>query len=181
VLVVADRIAALDDGGAVVAEAVGLDDEVEGGPVEIDLVVVDDAFAHLRGEAGSDGDRAEEEFELGVGEEEGVLVEQGAKRFDTRFTGVVVEAGAQGLGIDQFELVGVVDGALEAVGGEFERDVDWRLEGVVTGIRSWIAFSGGANPGRIRERTSGRRLSRLTVTSVKSPSRANPQSAPALR
>jgi len=129
VLVVANRVAALGGGGAVVAESVGLDDEAERVPIEVDLEVVDDVLGHLGGQAGGDGDRTEEDFELGIGEQEGVLVEEAAEGLYARFAGVVVEPGAKRLGIDQVELVGVVDGTLEAVGGEFESDVDQGLEG----------------------------------------------------
>jgi hypothetical protein len=70
----------LGGGRAVVAPAVGLDDQAEVGEVKVDLEAVDDLLGERLREAGGGGNRAEEELEVGVGEQEGVAVEEIAQR-----------------------------------------------------------------------------------------------------
>jgi hypothetical protein len=64
---VALGVARLRGRGAVIAQAVGLDDQPEVGPVEVDLPAVDDLFGERRREAGVRGDRAEVDLQVGVG------------------------------------------------------------------------------------------------------------------
>jgi hypothetical protein len=59
----------------VVAPAVGLDDEAEFGPEEIDLELVDHLFGEWGGKPGGGRDRPKETFELVVGEAKGVFIE----------------------------------------------------------------------------------------------------------
>ena len=109
----AEGVAGLGRGGAVVAPAVGLDDEAEVGPEEVDLELVD----RLWSAASADrrlwraGGRA---VQLVVGEAEGVLVEHVAKGANARLARVVLEGLAERVGIDHVALVGLVDRPLEA-------------------------------------------------------------------
>jgi len=83
----AEGVAGLGGRGAVVAPAIGLDDEAEVGPEEVDLEFVDELFGERGRETGGRGDRAEEEFQLVVGEPKGVLVEDRAEMADARLAG----------------------------------------------------------------------------------------------
>jgi hypothetical protein len=125
---VAAGVAGLGRGGAVVAEAVGLDDEAEVGPVEVDLEIVDDLFGERRREPGVGSERPEEEFEFVVGEAEGMAVEEIAQRAHARLPRALIERGAQRLRIDPVALVGLVDGALEFAWGHLGGDIDQRLD-----------------------------------------------------
>jgi hypothetical protein len=64
----------------VIAPAVGLDHEAKAGPEEVDLEAVDHLLRERSGKTGLRGDRAEENFELGIGEPKGLAVEQDAER-----------------------------------------------------------------------------------------------------
>jgi len=79
----------------VIAEGVGLDDELQVGPVEVDFEFVDEDFGQRLREAGGEGDRAEESLELGVGEAEGVAVEDRAEAFNAGLAGAQVGVAAQ--------------------------------------------------------------------------------------
>ncbi|HUB98352.1 MAG TPA: hypothetical protein VMS11_00855 [Solirubrobacterales bacterium] len=118
----AQRVTGLGGGGAVIAPAVGLDEEAQGGPEEVDFEVVDEDFGQLEGERCRERDRAKEEFQFLVREPEGVAVEDLAKPLDPGLAGIAVQSLAQLIRIDVVALVGLVDGALEAV-GRFEGGV----------------------------------------------------------
>ena len=85
---VAEHIASLGGGRAVVAPAVGLDDQPVVRPVEVDLEAVYDPFGQGVRQAGRRGERAEENFQIRVREAEGVTIEQGAERLDAGLAGV---------------------------------------------------------------------------------------------
>jgi hypothetical protein len=63
---IAEGVAGLSGGGAVIAPAVGLDDQSQARPVEVDLEAVDHLLRERSGKTGLGGDRAEENFELGI-------------------------------------------------------------------------------------------------------------------
>src|SRR4051794_38612333 len=67
VVLVADAVVGLLGGGAVVAEAVGFDDEVQLGPEEVDAVLAEAALRLWRWEAGSFDEAQELAFEGAVG------------------------------------------------------------------------------------------------------------------
>ena len=75
---------------AVIAPAIGLDDEAELRPEKVDLEFVDHDFRQRHRQPGDGRERAEEPFELVVGEAEGVLVEDFAQRADAGLAGAVV-------------------------------------------------------------------------------------------
>src|SRR3954470_16753437 len=106
-------IARLRRGRAVVPPAVGLDDEAEVGPEEVDLELVDNDFRLWRRQAGCFGQRAKEPFQLVVGEPKGVLVEDPAQRADASLARVVVKRVTQRLGVDHVALIRLVDRPLE--------------------------------------------------------------------
>jgi hypothetical protein len=121
---VAEGVAGLGGGSAVVAPAVGLDDEAEAGPVEVDLEAIDDLFGERGWETGGRGKRPEEDFEFVVGETEGMAVEERAQRPNARLARVAVEGGAQRIRIDSVALVGLVDGPLQTLRRKFGRKID---------------------------------------------------------
>jgi hypothetical protein len=86
-------------------------------------------ISFVMGEAGFHRDRTEENLEIGVGEAEGALVEEGAQGLDAGLSDVAVELHAQRLRIDQVALVSLVYCALNSDWGEFGRKVDERLHG----------------------------------------------------
>ena len=69
-------VAGLLGGRAVIAQAVGLDDQAVVGEEEVDFVAEDPVFGERDREAGGEGERAEEDLEVRVGEPEGVPVEE---------------------------------------------------------------------------------------------------------
>ena len=111
-----------------VAEAIGLDDEAEVGPEEIDLEVVDWVFAEGCGETGGGGDGTEVDLEVRVGEDEREAIEDPAEGLDAGPPGVVVEGEAKCLRVDQVALVGVVDCPLQGDRAELRRQVEEGLD-----------------------------------------------------
>jgi hypothetical protein len=105
----------------VVAEAVGLHHEAEGGPEEVDFEAVDELFAERRRQSRGGRDWTEEDLEIGVGKAEGESVEQLAQWPDARLAGIPMEGAPERLGVDQIALVSVVDRALEGKRIEFDR------------------------------------------------------------
>src|SRR5688572_6609468 len=73
---VADAVACLLRGRTVVTQAVGLDDEAEVGPVEIDLEAIDPRPRQGPGKAGPPREWQEAPLELRVGERERAPVEE---------------------------------------------------------------------------------------------------------
>ncbi len=113
--VVARTVGRLLHGRAVVAQAVALDDEPELRPVEVDPVRPEVALRARLREAGAARDRDEEALELGVGEDEGGRVEDGAQGADAGATLLVGERGTQRRLLDEVAAVRRVDGGLEAL------------------------------------------------------------------
>lgn len=102
-----------------IAKAVGLDDQSQVRPEEIDFVVVDHRFGDQLGNPSRAGDWAEEHLEVRVGEVERVAINEVPQRANASLSGEVLERRAQGLRIDQVVLVGLVYGPLEGERLEF--------------------------------------------------------------
>ncbi len=117
-------IARLLDGSAVVGEAVGLDDQTQIAPVEVDDEPIQ-ADAGLRlGQARAPRDREEPALQLRFGQYERVAVEEVAEHLDPALPRPRGELGSELIGADQVQLVGLVDGALEAGEVQFDGEVD---------------------------------------------------------
>jgi hypothetical protein len=97
--------------------------------MEVDFEAVDDLLAERRRETRVGGDRTEEDLKIGVGEHEGMAVEEGAEGANPRLACAVVERRAQRLGVDEAALVRLVDGPLQAARCEFDGDVDQGADG----------------------------------------------------
>jgi hypothetical protein len=106
VRLVADEVLRLLGRGAVIAEAVGLHDEAEVGPVEVDFEAVDRCLGVRLRQAGSARDRDEEAFEFRGGEDEGRRVEEVAQRLESPSAGPLVDLAPQPIRVQ----VGVVTG-----------------------------------------------------------------------
>lgn len=165
---VAFRVSRLGCGRAVVPEAVGLNDQAELGPVEVDLPPVDELFAERGRQPRSGGDRPEEDLEIRVGEPERPSVEDVSEQAHAWLTRILYEKRPQGFRVNQVALVGFVDRPLDPDGTEFAGEVDQVRTGVVTGTPSWITTSSRASVGRPRTRSPGLRSSqrRLTLMST---------------
>jgi hypothetical protein len=116
VRLIAEAVARLLGRRAVIAKAVRLDDEAELGPVEVGLEPVHDASRLRLRQRCLAHDREEQPFERGVGERERVTVEHLAKDCDPRPAWKVIQGNSQRLGIDEIELVGLVDCGFELAG-----------------------------------------------------------------
>jgi hypothetical protein len=89
-------------GGAVIAPAVGLDHEAEGGPVEVGAAA--DLDLRLgKAQARAADDAQEAPLELGLGEAEGVAVEELPQRRHAALAFAVFELGAEGFGVGEVE------------------------------------------------------------------------------
>ena len=122
---VAEGVAGLGGRGAVVAPAVGLDDEAEVGPEEVDLVVVDHLFGEWRWEGRPAAAIGRNRTSSSVSERRKVWRSSRVRSgFTPRSSGVVVERGAERLGVDHVVLVRLVHHPLEAVRRQFGRPVD---------------------------------------------------------
>lgn len=143
---IAQGIASLGRRGAVVAPAVGLHHQAEVRPVEINLEAIDLLLGERRGETGLIGDRSEQDFELSIGEKEGVAVEQGAKRSHARVCGVGVDREPQRLGIDPIPLVRLIDRSLELPRSQLSREVQQRPSRNRDGDRAKRSDIIGAKP-----------------------------------
>ncbi len=120
--------AGLLGGGAVVAQAVGLDDQAVVGEEEVGLITEEMVLGQRDRQAGRHRQGTEEDLQVRVREAEDVAVEEGGEPLHAGLALVAVERGAEGLGIHEVELVGLVDGALEAQVVEFGRQVDQGLD-----------------------------------------------------
>lgn len=117
-------VTGLGCGRAVIAQPIGLDHEVEVGPVEVDLESVDDLLRQWRRQPGLRGDGTEEDLEVGVGKAKGVPVQQGAQPPNAGLTCVAIKSSPQCLGVDEVLLVGLVHGTLEGLSVNFARQVE---------------------------------------------------------
>lgn len=123
----------LGDRRPVIVETIGLDDEAEIRPEEIDLEPVDVGFRQRGREARALGDRSEEHLQVGIGEAKGIPIQQVAKRPDPGLARVAMESDSQFLWIDQIPLVSVVDRPLEGPEGEFGGEVEQGAGGTGNG------------------------------------------------
>ena len=117
-------------GRAVVAQAVGLDDEAVVGEPEVDLVAHEAVFREGEGEARRQRQGAKEDLQVRIGEAEGVAVEHGAEGLHARHADVGVEGGAKCLRVDQVEHVRLVHRPLEPQHLQFRREIDQGLDRV---------------------------------------------------
>jgi hypothetical protein len=153
---VAAGVPRLSGRSAVVAEAVGLHDQPEVRPKEVDLESVDALFAERHRQLRCFDYPTEIDLQVRIGELKEELVEQKAQRADTR---LAVEAGelfAQCFGVNQAALIGVVDRPLERHGFEFGGQIDqsahWRgdrnavAEADVARCEAWSASNQQARP-----------------------------------
>ncbi len=125
---IATPVARLLGGRAVVAQPVGLDDQAELRPEEVDSEAVEVSLRQRRGQTGAPGDRQEAPLELGLGEGEGVALEQAPERGRAALGPAAGERRAQSLRIDEVEPVRLVDESLELArgqaGGEVQHGAD---------------------------------------------------------
>src|SRR5205814_5987972 len=124
VRLVAEGVPGLLGRGAVVAEAVRFDDEVELRPVEVDLEAVEMDPGQWFREARGAGDGQKPALELRIGQDECVAVEEAAKGGEPGAPCYRLESLAQALGRDQIQLVGFVDGGFQLPLGERRGEVD---------------------------------------------------------
>ena len=115
---VAEAVACLLSGSAVVTQAVGLDDEPELRPEEVDPEAVDVGAGLGERQPGRARQRLEAALELGVGEGEGAAVEQLAQSRETWAPCQRVQLAPQAFGIDEVLSVGLVDRGLQGAGIE---------------------------------------------------------------
>lgn len=138
---VAAPVARLRRGRPVVGEPVRLDDQPELAPEKVDDEPVQPRPGFGEGEASRLGDPDEAALQLGFGEDEGVAVEEPAKSGNAPRPGSLGQLRPQCLRVDQPELVGLVDGALETRSREPRREVDNVRAGEVTGMWSNVPVS----------------------------------------
>jgi hypothetical protein len=134
---------------AVVSQPVGLDDQAELGPVEVDPEAVDAASRAGPGKARPTRYRQEAPLELGVGEREGAAVEEPSKRRDPAATGHPVERRPEPLGIHEPAPVGFVDRGLERArrqpGGEVDQGDDGPRNGDAPMAGDLVGAEAGAS------------------------------------
>jgi hypothetical protein len=126
---VAEPIPGLLGGGAVVAEAIGLDDEPEARPVEVDFEVVDPLAREGRRQTRFAREWEEATFQFLFGEAEGAAVEDVAQPGDAGLSHAGLECRAQLRRMDEVVFVGLVDHPLDSAAVEPERKVDQSLDG----------------------------------------------------
>src|SRR4051794_8065684 len=145
---VAQPVLRLLRGSAVIAQAVGLYNESELWPVEVDAEAVEPLLSFGLWETGLAGDRHEALLVHGVGHREGAVVEKLAERPRAWTRHGVLQRLAQRLRIDQVELVGLVDGPLGLAGRQASSQVDQRADrrrdGDVVAAREVVAGEGPA-------------------------------------
>jgi hypothetical protein len=126
---VAEPVPSLLGRGAVVAKPVGLDDQAELRPVEVDFELVHPLAGKRDGQSGAGGDREESTFELLLGETKGAPVEDAAKQGHARLAGAPIQRRTQFRRMHEVIFVRLVDRPLDATPVEPGRDVDQGLDG----------------------------------------------------
>jgi hypothetical protein len=121
---VAPEVHGLLGGGAVMAEAVGLDDEAESGPEEVDSIATQTALGLGWRDAGLADDREEAPLERVRRATEGLRVEDPLQPTDARTGRLILERRAEVGRADQVEAVGLVDGIFDVGRAQFHRQVD---------------------------------------------------------
>jgi len=110
---IADPITRLLGRRPVVAKPIGLDDQTEIRPEEIDLEAVDPAPGERQGKPSRFDHGQEASLELGVGEAEAALAEHLPENTDTTLAGKAFERGEKRFRIRQVEPVCLIDGPLD--------------------------------------------------------------------
>lgn len=110
---ITQSVARLGRRGAVIVPTVSLDHEAEIRPIEVDLEAVDRLFCRRQLESRCESDWDEEALQLGVGEQEGVAIEQAAEGAYAGLTRVVLQTVTECLRVDQSTLIGLVDRSLQ--------------------------------------------------------------------
>lgn len=151
-----------------VAPAVGLDDEAEVGPEEVDLEFVDHLFGERDGETGCGRDWSEEPFQLVVGEAKSVLVEDPAEGADAGLTGIVIERPPKLVCVDGSSLSASLIARSIVFGPATVARSRKVRTGWVRGMFSRVVISELGREGRRWHRTPRNRASeaRLTLTSM---------------
>src|SRR3982750_968090 len=126
----AEGVAGLGGRGAVIAPAVGLNNEAQVRPEEVDLELVDHVFGQRGRQPRGGSERTKEPFQLVVRKAEGVLVEDVTEEAYARLARVLLKFPAQRVGVDHPELVRLVDRALQRLrprnGGKVEEGANGR-------------------------------------------------------
>src|SRR5436190_466903 len=104
---VADPVARLLHRRSVIAKAVGLDDESELRPIEVDPNAGEPPLRGGRRQAGTPSDGKKSPFQLGLGEAEGRAIEDAAEPRGAVDAASVVDEGSETFRINEIELVGV--------------------------------------------------------------------------
>jgi len=125
---IAEPIPRLLGGGAVIVETIGLDDQGEVGPVEVDFEVVHPLPGQWNRQASLPGQREEPPFELLLGQPKGPPVEDVAEPGDAGFPLASIERLTQLWRMDEVVLVRLVDRTLDSPPVEAKRLVDEGLD-----------------------------------------------------
>jgi hypothetical protein len=108
----------------VVAQAVGLDDQAEVRPEEVDSVSIDSLLGERLREPGPARNPQESLFELGVGEGEGRTVENFTQHARAWIALSVARRGAKLIRVDEIELVGFIYRSLHLWRCQLGREID---------------------------------------------------------
>lgn len=162
---VAATVTRLLRGRAVVAQAVRLDDQAALGPEEIHAEAVHERARLRQAQSGAARKGQEAAFELGVGEDEGVPVEELAQGCDPGPAGYVIKSIAKYVGLDQVALVRLVDSAFESRPRQNSGQIDEDVHSIdnrkpVNLGRVPLEFGSPANPKATSRFTKGHRWGR---------------------
>jgi hypothetical protein len=117
----------------VVAQPVGLDHQAELRPVEVNAKAIQLDLGQRRRQAGASGKRQEKTLESGVGQGEGLSVEQVAQMTAAGPARAPLDRCPQILRVDQVESVSLVDGELELIPADAGGEVDQRPDRIGDG------------------------------------------------
>jgi hypothetical protein len=121
---VAAQVDLLLGGGAVVAEAVGLDDEAELRPEEVDAIATEPPLGGGRGKSRVADDREEPALQRVLGAAEGLRVEDPLEAAEPGAARLAIQRRPQPMRADQVEPVRLVDRVFDLVVGQARRQVD---------------------------------------------------------
>jgi hypothetical protein len=128
VRLIAKSIPRLLRGRAVITQAVGFDDEMQIGPVEVGFETVDAGTGKRLWKTSGAGKWEKAAFELGVDEVEGAPVEHFSHLANPGTSNQLSKGSAKLLGISEAELVRLVDRGLQGPSVEPRRQVDQRAD-----------------------------------------------------